>query len=125
MTLRGKYFVARVDKETLPGRRHAHCSFLVLDLNCDPWARAAVEAILKCELPHELEVSLRAWLRTGEPPVAIEHASLAQAGLAEKKEAPKPPQPHAKGFGKKRKPRKSMLDIWRESPPDDDDATES
>lgn len=120
MSSRGKYFVARIDKETLPGRRHANCHFLVIDLSCDPWARAVVEAILKVEPRGEYADMLRKWLMKGELPIEIKHVSLAEAGLAVKPEDKPKPIKRTKPARDPRTP-KSQLQVWKDESEADDE----
>lgn len=42
--LYGKFNVSRTDGGSLPGGKHEHCRYFVLDLTCDPHAITAVKA---------------------------------------------------------------------------------
>ena len=42
--LYGKFFVIRTDGSSGPGGKHENCSYFVLDLNHDKFARAAIKA---------------------------------------------------------------------------------
>ncbi len=44
MSFKPIYQVRRVDGECEPGKKHGACTFFVLDLECDKYARVALEA---------------------------------------------------------------------------------
>lgn len=39
-----KFDISRTDGSSLPGGKHANCSYFVLDLDHDPYAKAALKA---------------------------------------------------------------------------------
>lgn len=63
--VKAKYIVTRLDGSSGPGGKHAHCPLFVLDLEHDPWADAAIKAIIEHCSPYAplLAGDLRKWLQ--------------------------------------------------------------
>ncbi len=79
--VRPKYIVARLDGSSLPGGEHARCQLMVMDLAHDPWADAAIQAIIEhCKgYDPQLAMDLRRWLQQRIWPVRTDQLTIDEA----------------------------------------------